>query len=378
MTNLASRWPKEGPPILWQRQIGEGFAGPVIRRGKLVLFHRLGGDEVVECLEAKTGKELWKKEYPTHYRDDFGFDEGPRATPTIANGRVYTFGAEGGLNCWDFKTGERQWSVDAKRTFAARKGFFGLACSPLVEGEAVIVNLGGREGAGIVAFDPTTGKVLWKTTDDEASYSSPITASLGGERSVLVITREALIALQPAAGKILFRYPWRPSMSASVSAAVPLVVKDEIFLSASYGAGATLLRFNEGRVQKVWSAGDALSNHYATSVYHDGFLYGFDGRADPGFQPEPSLRCVEWKTGKVRWSESGLGAGTVTLVNGDLLILTDKGELFQAPASPGAFHSVARAQILPSSVRAHPALADGLFYARSNHKLECVDLRPGP
>jgi outer membrane protein assembly factor BamB len=378
VTNLAARWPKEGPPVRWQRAVGAGFAGPVVAAGRLILFHRLGDKETIECLDAKAGKELWRNDYPTHYRDDFGFDEGPRATPAIASDRVYTFGAEGALHCWDFGTGEQRWSVDTKKTFAAPKGFFGMACSPLVEAGAVIVNIGGREGAGIVAFDARTGQVLWKATEDEASYSSPAAASLNGKRVVLVITREALVALRPAAGKILFRYEWRPPMSASVSAATPLVVGDEIFISASYGTGASLLRFKESGLQKIWSTDDALSNHYATSVYRDGFLYGFDGRADPGFQPEPNLRCVEWKTGQVRWGERGLGAGTVTLVNQDLLVLTDKGQLLKAPARPAAFQPTDRAQILPFTVRAHPALADGLFYARSKDKLICVDLRQNP
>jgi outer membrane protein assembly factor BamB len=378
MTNLTAHWPKEGPPVRWQRKVGAGFAGPVVSGGKLILFHRVGDKETVECLDAKTGRGLWKSEYGTRYRDDFGFDEGPRATPTIAAGGVYTFGAEGSLNCWKMENGEKLWSVDTKRTFGAGKGFFGMACSPLAEGDAVIVNLGGRGGAGIVAFEKTSGTVLWKATDDEASYSSPVAASLGGKRCALVITREALVALNAVDGKMVFRYPWRSPMSASVSAAVPLIVGDEVFISASYGTGASLLQFKEGGPRKIWSEDDVLSNHYATSVHHDGFLYGFDGRADPGFQPAPSLRCVEWKTGKVRWSESNLGAGTLMLLNDQLLVLTDKGQLLEAPATPDGFKASDRAQILPLLVRAYPALADGLFYARSKDQLICVDLRNQP
>jgi outer membrane protein assembly factor BamB len=377
-TNLASAWPKEGPPVLWQRKVGEGFSGPVVAGGRLILFHRLGERETVECLDARSGKELWKGEHPTRYRDDFGFDEGPRATPAIADGRVFTFGAEGTLTGWNLATGARLWSIETKARFNSGKGFFGMACSPLVEGRAVILNLGGRDGAGIVAFDPATGQELWRATDDEASYSSPIAASLGGRRCGLVITREALVALNPTDGRVLFRHGWRPPMHASVSAATPLVIEDLIFISASYGTGATLFRFKETGPEKLWSNDEALSNHYATSVHHDGFLYGFHGRADPGLQADSALRCVELKTGKVRWSEPGLKAGTVTLVNDQLLVLSDKGELLQAPATPGGFKTGHRAQILPLLARAHPALSAGLFYARSKDKLVCVDLRPKP
>jgi outer membrane protein assembly factor BamB len=374
-TNLASSWPKEGPPILWQRNVGQGFSGLVVKAGKLILFHRTGDKETVECLDARTGKEIWKGDYPTTYRDDFGFDEGPRATPAIAESRVFTFGAEGMLSGWNLESGAKEWSVDTKAQFRAGKGFFGVACSPLVDGNAVVVNIGGKDGAGIIAFDKATGKVVWRATDDEASYSSPVAATVNGQRRVFVITRDALVALNPSDGKIAFHYPWRPPMHASVSAAAPLVIGDQIFISASYGTGATLLRFREPEPEKLWSTDEALSCHYATPVVHNGFLYGFDGRADPGLQADSSLRCVELKTGKVRWSEGSLKVGTVTLANDQLFVLTEKGELLRALATPEGFKLINRAQILPLVVRAHPALAHGLFYARSKDKLVCVDLR---
>jgi outer membrane protein assembly factor BamB len=376
-TNLATAWPPNGPRIVWQRKVGEGFSGPVIAGGKLVLFHRLGDREVVEALDALTGRELWKAEYPTAYRDDFGFDEGPRATPAISGSHVFTFGAEGTLSCWDYGNGKKAWSIDTKSRFNSKKGFFGLAGSPLVEGNSVILNLGGTAGAGIVAFDTATGKELWRATDDQASYSSPVAATINGQRCLLVITREALVALTPA-GKILFRYAWQPPMHASVSAATPLVVDDLVFISASYGTGATLLRFKPNQPEKLWSSDDALSNHYATCVPHNGFLYGFHGRADPGLQADSAFRCVELKTGKVRWSEESLKAGTVLRVNDQLLVLTEKGELLRIAASPAGYRLGDRAQILPFGVRAHPALASGLFYARSKDQLVCLDLRKEP
>lgn len=372
--DLAQTWPAEGPPVVWRKSIGQGFSGPVVARQKLILFHRVNDRETVECLDAKTGKQLWLFDYPTAYRDDFGFDEGPRATPGIADGRVYTFGAEGMLHCLDFRTGKLLWSVNTKSQFDAPKGFFGMACSPLVEGGAVLLNIGGKNGAGIVAFDKTTGKVLWQASRAEASYSSPTAATIDGKRRALFFTRKGLTALDPASGKIEFEYPWRPAEFASVSTATPLVIDDFIFLSACYGAGAILLRDQNDSVEKVWSAEDVLSNHYATSVYHEGFLYGVDGRADPGFQPGPSLRCVELKTGKIRWKNDSLGAASVTLAGDQLLLLTEKGELIRARATPAEFKINARAQILPFQVRAFPAIADGFLYARSKDKLECVNL----
>jgi hypothetical protein len=159
-------------------------------------------------------------------------------------------------------------------------------------------------------------------------------------------------------------------MHASVNAATPLVIDNYVFLSASYQTGAVLLLADGKELKKVWSGDDILSNHYSTSIYHKGFLYGFDGRQEQGQR----LRCVELNTGKIRWTVEDLGAGTVTLADSHLLILSEKGELVLADASPDAFKPKARAQILPMEVRAYPALADGRLYARSKAKLVCVDL----
>jgi outer membrane protein assembly factor BamB len=369
-TNLARVFAKEGPPVVWQRTVGQGFSGPVISRGQLILFHRLGDQETIESLDATTGRPLWKSGYLTGYQDDFGFDEGPRATPAVAGDFVYTYGADGMLACWRFETGAKEWTIDTQKEFGSPKGYFGRVCSPLVEGDAVILNLGGRRGAGIVAFHRQTGRVLWRASDDEASYSSPVAATIKDQRRIFVVTRGALAALDPADGRVIFEHSWRPHISASVSAATPLVVDDLIFLSASYGAGAMLLRYGEKKPEQIWASDEALSNHYATSVHHRGFLYGFDGRQEQGCE----LRCVELKTGHVRWKKEGLKAGTVTLAGDQLLVLTERGQLLVAPATPDAFKPGAPAQILPSTVRAYPALANGRFYARSKDKLVCVEV----
>ena len=372
---LALAWPPEGPPAVWKRGVGQGFSGLAVSGGRCVLFHRMENRAVVECLDARTGVKLWEAGYPTDYRDDFGFDEGPRATPAIADGCVFTFGAEGALTCWKLASGERVWHVDTFKEFHAPKGFFGRACSPLVEGGKVLLNLGGKPGAGIVALNALTGQLLWKATEDEASYASPVLTTIQGRRYLLSLTRAAFVALNPDDGKVYFRRSWRPALQASVSAATPLVADDLVFISASYGAGASLMRFHESGPEEIWSGDQALSNHYATSVLHGGFLYGWHGRQEQGCE----LRCVELLTGRVRWREPGLVAGTVTLAGEHLLVLTEKGLLLRAPAAPEAFTPVCRAQVLPAGVRAYPALASGYFYARSKDQLICLDLSPrGP
>lgn len=367
---LAESWGAQGPRVVWRKPVGPGFAGPAVVQGRVILFHRVNTEEVVESLDARTGATQWRYAYPTTYRDDFGFDEGPRAVPVVAGGVVYTFGAEGQLHAIDLAKGTRIWSEDTMRRFKVPKGFFGAAGSPLVEDGRVLVNVGGPN-AGIVAFDAKTGKVLWTATSDQASYSSAAGATIGGRRLALFLTRAGLVGLDPTAGTVLFQRPWRARIAASVNAATPVVVGDLIFISAEYGPGAGVLRLQGSMLSELWASDDVLTNHYATSVHHNGFLYGFHGRQEFG----QSFRAVELRTGKVRWNEDRFLAGTVALAGDRLVILRERGELVIAPASPDAFKPIARAQVLPAVVRAYPALSDGFLYARNENTLVCLDLR---
>jgi outer membrane protein assembly factor BamB len=368
---LAETWGATGPRVVWRKPIGQGLSGPVVVQGRVILFHRVSNREVVDAFDARTGAAQWQYGYPTAYRDDFGFDEGPRAVPVVADGVVYTFGAEGQLHAIDLATGKRIWSEDTMRRFNVPKGFFGAAGSPLVENGRVLANIGGPN-AGIVAFDAKTGKVLWTATNDGASYSSAIGATIAGRRSAIFLTRNRLVGLDPATGSVQFQRDWRAREAASVNVATPVVVGDLIFVSAEYGPGAAALRVDGSTLTALWASDEALSNHYATSVYHDGYLYGFHGRQEFG----PSFRAVEFRTGKVRWSQDRFQAGSVTLAGDRLLIVRETGELILARASPDAFQPLARAQILPPTLRAYPALADGLLYVRNDNTLVCLDLRP--
>ena len=362
-------WPDEGPKQLWQNTIGSGYAGPAVSGGKVILFHRIDQEEIVECLEAASGNLLWQAKYPADYVDAFRFDNGPRAVPAIADGRVYTHGAHGVVRSWDFKTGKAIWQLDARTQYRADKGFFGFACSPLVTANTVLLNIGGPR-AGIIELDTASGKLRWRATEEPASYASPVLATINAKPQAVFFTREGLVSVDPATGKVHFSHHWRPAMHASVNACTPVVSGNRVFASTSYGKGATMLAVNDGKLETVWANDTSLSCHYSSCVVKDGYLYGFHGRQEAG----ADLRCVEFKTGRVLWSQPGLRSGTVTLAGDDLLVLTERGELVRAEASPKAFRIKQRARVTRGEVRAFPALANGRFYFRDGDKLVCLQL----
>lgn len=367
-TGLLKEWPGDGPPKLWEAAVGSGFSGPVVAAGKVVLFHRIGDNEVLQCWAAGDGKELWKAGFPTGYVDDFGFDDGPRATPSITDGRVYAVGAEGHLVCVKLDDGSKVWERDLARDYPFKKGFFGVGPSPLVDDKRVYLNVGG-EGAGVVALDRDTGKELWKATDDAASYSSPVLADVGGKRAVVFLTRAGLLVLDPATGAVRHQTPYRARLHASVNAATPLVADGHLFLSSSYNVGATL--FKTDGWSRVWANDESLTNHYNTSVKVGDFLYGLHGRQESG----ADLRCVEWATGKVRWSQEHYGCATLIAADGRLIAVCENGDVVQFAATPEGYKSLGRFTGLEKVVRAAPALSDGRLFARDSKRLVVWNLK---
>jgi outer membrane protein assembly factor BamB len=369
-TGISFRWPPGGPPKVWSYSVGVGWSGPIVTGDRVLIHHRVEDAACLDCLQASDGKRLWRYEESTSYQDQFQFDEGPRATPAVADGRVFTFGADGLLRAISLETGRRLWGRDLHTEYRVPQGYFGAACSPLVEGGRVILNVGGR-GAGVVAFDAATGKEVWKATDDGASYSSPVAATVSGVRSVFVFTREGLVALDPTKGTVRFKERWRSRNQASVNAATPLVVNDQVFVSSSYQTGAVVWKIRPDGATPLWKGDDVLSNHYNTSVYRDGFLYGIEGRQEYGAH----LRCVEWATGKVRWTKERFGCATLALVEGTLLGLTENGDLVAFAASPESYRELARAKVLNGPIRAAFAISGGRLYARDGKELVALNLK---
>jgi len=369
-TGLLQTWGEKGPPKVWEKEVGEGYSSPVVAGERLILLHRVGDEEVVECLDAANGNQKWKYGYPTQYQDALGKGDGPRSTPLVAGDKVYTLGAEGVLLCLDLEKGKKIWTKDLPKEYKIKPSYFGVGTSPLVEGDLVLVNVGGKD-AGIVAFNKNDGKEVWKATDQGASYSSPVAATIDGVRHVLFLTREGVVSLDPTNGAVRFSKRWRARIDASVNAATPVVVDNLLFVTSSYNTGALLAEVKKDKLVEVWSNDETLSSHFSTPVYRDGFLYGFDGRQEAG----PVLRCVEMKTGKIRWKKEGFGSGSLLVVDGNLLLMSESGELVLLDATAKEYKELARASVLKGPVRAQMALANGRLYARDNKKLVCWNLK---
>lgn len=379
---LASKWPAGGPRLVWEKTLGSGYAGPVVEGRRVVVFHRVGDAERVEALDAATGETLWKADFEALYRGGINPDTGPRCVPLIHKGRVIVFGAAGDLHCVTLADGKKLWSRSAYADFDGDEGYFGAGSTPLAVGDAVLVNVGGRDGAGLVAFSLEDGSTLWKRTDERASYSSPTYAVIDGKPHAIFVTRLSAISVDPATGDVRFQFPFG-KRGPTVNAATPLVFDgNRLFVSASYGVGAKLARIGRDGVETVWSSDDVMSSQYTTCVYRDGYLYGVDGREDIGLGV---LRCVDAKTGRARWSVEDFGVAHAILAGDKLLLVKNDGDLVLAEASPSAFRKLQEASLFDDIpgvvVRALPALSDGRLLVRGNRGegsvLKCLDVGAG-
>jgi outer membrane protein assembly factor BamB len=378
---IATTWPADGPPVVWQRDAGSGFAGVAVADGTAVLYHRVGDKQIAEAMNAATGKVFWKAAFETSYIPSYTHDSGPRVVPILHDGRVYLYGATGNLRCLDLKTGKTIWSRDTYEDYNSKRyfrgepstGYFGLASSPIIEGNKILVNVGGDEsGAGIVAFSLKDGRTVWNTTRERASYSSPVAVTVDDVRHVIFVTRLNVVSIDPATGDVRFRFEFGQA-GPTVNAANPVVIDRHLLVTASYGIGAAMARISGGDAELLWRDEQLLASQYTTCVQHDGHLFGIDGRQDG---PPADLKCFDPKTRKTRWTEPSFGYATLIKVGDQLLILKTDGELILAEANADRYAPRARATVSDATCRALPALADGRLYVRDSESLKCLNLRP--
>jgi outer membrane protein assembly factor BamB len=363
---LNTDWTR-GLRLMWKQPVGAGFASFVIGGGRAYTIEQRRSQEVVAAYDVGTGRELWTNGWGADFREERGGD-GPRATPTYHDGRVYALGAEGEFRCLDAATGARIWRTNILTDAGASNLTWAMAAAPLIVDEKVIVQRGGRHGNSMGASDRTTGAPVWKVLDDEASYTSPMLVTLAGRRQILTVTATRTIGLAPEDGTLLWEYAWENS--AHINVAQPLLVDDHrVFLSASYGKGAALVEVTAagGRfaTRAIWE-NSYMKNRFQTSVLSNGYLYGLD---------EGILTCLDANTGERKWKGGRYGYGHVTLTGHSLIVFTEESELVLVEATPERFNEVARVQALQGPSRNVPAIAGGTLLVRNATDIAAYDLR---
>ncbi len=377
-------WDKTPPKELWRVPVGGGYGSCSVVGGKLYVQDKKGDKERIACLDAETGKLKWDFAYDAGQVGGGGYDIGPRATPTVVGDWVYTVGQGGKLLAIEQTPNgiNVKWSHDLLSEFGARVPQWGVACSPLVYGNLVIVQPGGR-GAAVVAFDKKTGQVKWKAGSNPPSYSSPVVAPIGGQDTIFAFMGDALLAIRPTDGKITDSFKWATQHNGNI--ATPVFVTDGtgldyVFISSSYAMGCALLRAeksgDEIKLVKVYDRrGAAYQNHHATSVYKDKHLFGIDGQTGGR-----GLKCVEFSTGKEveDWGDLKIGQATLILAGNHLILQTANGHLALVEANPKEYREIAKTPKLLSGQNnwASPTLVDGCIYIRDENHVVCLDVRP--
>lgn len=410
----------DGAPVIWKREIGTGYSAPSIKGQTLVLHHRLGNEEIVEACDAATGKTIWRQAYPTRFIDPFGYNNGPRCSPLLTDRYCITFGAEGLLLCLKLSDGAEVWRRNTSADFTVPEAFFGVGSSPVLEGDKLIVIVGGQPNSAVVAVDVHTGKTLWENGGEktwsgepmigwpgerliqwnpadpafqkQASYCTPVLVTIHGRRHALCVTRQGLLSLDPETGARNFAYWFRARQDSSVNAMTPVVEGDCVLISSAYFRnGSVLLKVRpDGKsVEEVWR-GLQLEMHWSRPVLNDGKLYAFSGRNEPDAQ----LRCVGWADGRIYWDRyegwpnaghsklrpgeqapEFYGRGSFILADGRLVALGECGQLGLFELSSERLVEVGHWQVpgLQYPCWAGPVLAHKRLYLRDESLLLCLD-----
>ena len=373
-TGLIDTWPEGGPKEIWRVPGGVGMPGLAIKDGKLLTLVQREGQQWVVAHDAKTGKALWQSPLGSEYENQMG--NGPRATPTIAGDRVFAFSGEGILAAFALADGKLIWSHNVVKELKGKEADYGMACSPLVVGENVVVIAGG-EGAAVAAYNAKSGKLAWTAGEDPAGYSSPTLLKLGGQEQIVAYTGASAIGLAPQSGSLLWRFPYETDFNCNI--ATPLAVDGKVFISSGENHGSTLLSLKPAgktfEAEEVWTsqgASSVLRNEWQTSILLDGHLYGFDNVGSAG--PVTHLTCVNAATGKRVWQQARFGKGNLIAADGKLLCSTMKGELVVVRATPEKYDEIGRATVI-GTTRQAPALANGLLYLRDDKEIVCLNVR---
>jgi len=364
-TGLLKNWPASGPKVLWRVPTGQGYAGIVIAKGRGYTMIGEGESEFIISFDPANGKEVWRVKADGMFYNDQG--NGPRSTPLVDGEIVYSLSGNGKLHALSTKDGKTVWSHDLRGEYGGKIPQWGISTTPLVEGNLLIVDVGGNSGHSVMAFNKANGKVVWKSESDIPGYSAPIAITVNGMRQALVFTGSRLVSLAPTDGKLFWSYDWETRYD--VNAATPVFIPpDKIFISSNYGKGSALLqtKANNGKatMQEVWK-GREMKNHFSSSILYENHLYGFD---------DAFLTCLDVATGQPKWQQRGFNKGSLLFADGHLIVLGEYGKLALVEATPAGYKEKANVEILKGRCWTVPTLAGGKLYLRNQSEMLCLEV----
>jgi outer membrane protein assembly factor BamB len=365
-TEIDTAWPATGLPRLWKQPVGGGYASFTVGEGRAYTIEQRRDKEAVTAYDVQTGRELWAFSYPALFDEVLG-GAGPRATPVYHEGLIYALGANGDLHCLNARSGAVKWSKNILADNGAKNIHWAMSGSPLVVDEKVIVTPGGTNGRSLVAYNRLTGEPVWRALNDRAAYTSPIVATLAGQRQIVWISGERALGASLEDGKLLWEFLFPAQMDMNCSQ--PVVIDDaHVLLSSAQGPGAALLEITKMgdafAAQPVWQ-NNRLKNKFNSSVLYQGYVYGFD---------EAILACMDAKTGELKWKGGRYGYGQLLLAGGYLIITTEEGDVVLVRATPEGHQELARFSALQGRTWNIPAIDNGLLLVRNTSEMACFRL----
>ncbi|REJ72717.1 MAG: alcohol dehydrogenase [Planctomycetota bacterium] len=373
-TDLIEKFGDDGPEIVWSIAPGAGMSGLAVADNAVYTLVQRDGRQFAIALDAASGNELWASPVAPAYKNSMG--DGPRAAPAVAGNSVFVFTGEGVLASLNTEDGSINWSHDVVDEHRGEPADYGMACSPLLVENLVIVTVGAPD-ATVAAYDQSTGEPAWTAGKDHpAGYSSPVLLEIAEQSQIVVFSGNALLGVDPAKGEVLWQYPYETDFNCNI--ATPVSIDGNVFISCGENHGCALLSIKPDgdgfSVEEVWTSlgrSSIFRNEWQTSVLLDGKLYGFDNVGSAG--PVTHLACIDAATGEREWQELRFGKGNLIAADGKLWITNMDGELIIVRATPDGFEELDRAQIL-NSTRQAPALANGRLYLRGNENIVCIDI----